>query len=175
MEEGVKETTQEIIRENINETLEEDEKKAIEKPESLLSEIKKAFPGREQDIRSYSPLALAYMGDAVYEMVIRTMLLEQANRPVRDLHRYGVRYVSAGAQSRIVQGIMEDLTEEEQAVYRRGRNAKPKTMAKSASAAEYLRATGFEAVVGYLYLTDRMDRALFLIRKGVGMVDSSHR
>ena len=87
MEEGVKETTQEIIRENINETLEEDEKKAIEKPESLLSEIKKAFPGREQDIRSYSPLALAYMGDAVYEMVIRTMLLEQANRPVRDLHR----------------------------------------------------------------------------------------
>lgn len=163
MEEGVKETVKETRVET----------EGLRGPGSLLSEIKRAFPGREQDIRSYSPLALAYMGDAVYEMVIRTMLLEQANRPVRDLHRYGVRYVSAGAQSCIVRGLMEEFTEEEQAVYRRGRNAKPKTMAKNASAADYLRATGFEAVLGYLYLTDRMDRVLFLIRKGVGMIDSA--
>ena len=78
-----------------------------------------------------------------------------------------VKYVSAGAQSRIVQALAEQFTEEEQAVYRRGKNAKPHTMAKNASRGDYMRATGFEAAVGYLYLVDNMDRVLELVKKGI--------
>lgn len=127
------------------------------------------FPGKRQDIRTYSPLVLAYIGDAVYDLIIRTVVVGRANRPVNDLNRITVKYVSANAQSKIVQALMESLTEEEQAVYRRGKNSKPHTMAKNASVADYLKATGFEAVIGYLYLTDRMDRALELVRKGLDL------
>lgn len=137
------------------------------KETGLRAEILEAFPGKRQDIRTYSPLALAYIGDAVYDLIIRTVVVERANRPVNELHRTVVKYVSANAQSRIVQALMENFTEEEEAVYRRGKNSKPHTMAKNASVADYLRATGFEAVIGYLYLTDRMDRALELVRKGL--------
>ena len=132
----------------------------------LLAEILTAFPGKRQDVRTYSPLALAYIGDAVYDLVIRTVVVERANRPANELHHITVGYVSAGAQSKIVEALMDSLTEEEQSVYRRGRNSKPHTMAKNASAGDYLKATGFEAVLGYLYLSDRMDRVLELVKKG---------
>ena len=99
------------------------------------------------------------------------MVVERANRPANELHRTTVRYVSANAQSRIVQALMENFTGEEQAIYRRGKNSKPHTTAKNASVADYLRATGFEAVIGYLYLTNRMDRALELVRKGLELTD----
>ncbi|MCM1540761.1 MAG: ribonuclease III [Blautia sp.] len=112
-------------------------------------------------------MTLAYIGDAVYDLIIRTIVTGRANRPVNELHRITVKYVSANAQSAIVQALMEILTEEELAVYRRGKNSKPHTTAKNASLADYLKATGFEAVIGYLYLTDRMDRALELVRKGL--------
>ena len=134
---------------------------------SLLAGILKTFPGKKQDIRTYSPLTFAYIGDAVYDLIIRTMGVERANRPANELHRITVQYVSAGAQAKIVQGLMDDFTEEERAVYRRGRNAKPHTMAKNASVADYLKATGFEAVLGYLYLTDNMERVLELVKKGL--------
>lgn len=134
--------------------------------ESIISNILAAFPGKKQDIRTYSPLALAYIGDAVYDLVIRTVVVERANRPANELHHITVGYVSAGAQAKIVEALMDSLTEEEQSVYRRGRNSKPHTMAKNASASDYLKATGFEAVLGYLYLSDRMDRVLELIKKG---------
>ncbi len=137
--------------------------------ETMLEAIKSTFPKKEQDIRSYSPLTLAYMGDAVYELIIRTVLVEQANRPVNILHRNAVKYVSAGAQAKIVRALAEQLTEEEQAVYRRGRNAKPHTMAKNAGAEEYLTATGFEAVLGYLYLSGRQERVLELVREGIAL------
>lgn len=133
----------------------------------LPEQIRDCFSGRRQDVRAYSPLALAYIGDAIFDLIIRTAVVERANRPARDLHRIAVRYVSAGAQSKMVQALMDDLTEEEQAVYRRGRNAKPHTMAKNASTADYLKATGFEAVLGYLYLTDNMSRVLELVKKGI--------
>ena len=81
---------------------------------SLLAAIKDVFPGKQQDIRSYSPLTLAYIGDVVYDLIIRTVVVSRANRPVNDLHRITVRYVSAGAQSRIVQTLMDSFTEEEQ-------------------------------------------------------------
>ena len=134
---------------------------------SLLAAIKDVFPGKQQDIRSYSPLTLAYIGDVVYDLIIRTVVVSRANRPVNDLHRITVRYVSAGAQSRIVQTLMDSFTEEEQSVYRRGKNSKPHTTAKNASGQDYLKATGLEAVIGYLYLTDNMERALYLVKKGI--------
>lgn len=137
----------------------------------LLAQIKACFPGKQADIRAYSPLALAYIGDAVYDLIIRTVVVERANRPANELHRLTVRYVSAGAQSKIAEALMDRLTEEEQAVYRRGRNSKPHTTAKNASAREYLQATGFEAVLGYLYLADNMPRVLELIKEGIALVD----
>lgn len=137
---------------------------------SPSEEIAAVFSKKKRDIRSYSPLALAYIGDAVYDMIIRTAVVEGANRPAGELHRITVKYVSAAAQARIIQALMDSLTEEEQAVYRRGRNAKPHTTAKNASPGDYRKATGFEAVVGYLYLTDRFGRILELVKKGAGLV-----
>lgn len=129
--------------------------------------IRGAFPGKNQDIRSYSPLTLAYVGDAIYDLIIRTMVVEQANRPANVLHHITVKYVSAVAQARIVAALQGDFTEEEQAVYRRGKNAKPHTMAKNASSGDYMKATGFEAVLGWLYLKGDMERILELVRKGI--------
>ena len=134
---------------------------------SLLRAIQEAFPGKAQDIRTYSALALAYIGDAVYEVIIRTLVVEQGNRPANLLHRIAVGYVNAAAQAEMIQALMDRLTEEELNVYRRGKNSKPHTTAKNASTADYLKATGFEAVLGYLYLTDRMDRVLELVREGI--------
>ena len=139
----------------------------VEGADGLLKEIQKIFPGKQQDVRTYSPLTLAYIGDAVYEMIVRTVVVERANRSANVLHRITVKYVSAGAQSRIIQELMEELTEEEQAVYRRGKNSKPHTTAKNASLSDYLKATGFEAVIGYLYLTGQMGRAIELVKLGI--------
>ena len=142
------------------------------KPEgSLLSDIRVVFPGKKQDVRAYSPLTLAYIGDAVYDLIIRTVVVERANRPANELHHITVRYVSAEAQSRIVETLMESFTEEELSVYRRGRNSKPHTMAKNASPANSLKATGFEAGLGYLYLQDRMERVLELVKKGMEVLE----
>lgn len=134
---------------------------------SLLEQIRAGFPGKTQDIRSYSPLTLAYIGDAVYDLIIRTVVVDRANRPANALHHITVKYVSAGAQARIVDALMESLTEEEQGIYRRGRNAKPHTTAKNASVGDYMKATGFEAVLGYLYLKNDVGRILELVRTGI--------
>ena len=103
----------------------------------------------------------------MYDLIIRTVVVERANRPANELHRITVKYVSANAQSKIIQALMEDLTEEEQSVYRRGKNSKPHTTAKNASVADYMKATGFEAVIGYLYLTEQMPRILELVKAGI--------
>ena len=133
----------------------------------MLELIQETFPNKQQDIRTYSPLTLAYVGDAVYDLIIRTMVVEQANRPANDLHRITVKYVSANAQSKMIQALLEELTEEEQSVYRRGKNSKPHTTAKNATVADYMKATGFEAVIGYLYLTNQMPRVLELVKLGI--------
>ncbi len=136
---------------------------------SFREEIACTFPGRRQDIRSYSALSLAYMGDVVYDLIIRTVVIGKGNRPVNDLHRITVKYVSATAQAKIVQALSEILTEEEKTIFHRGKNAKPHTTAKNASVSDYLKATGFEALIGYLYLTDNMERALELVKKGIAL------
>lgn len=134
---------------------------------TLLEQIKETFDCREQDVRSYSPLALAYIGDSIYDLIIRSVVVERGNCSANQLHKKTIRYVSAVAQSKIVQALMEQFTEDEQAVYRRGKNAKPHTTAKNASPGDYMKATGFEAVLGYLYLTGQMDRILELVKLGI--------
>ena len=135
--------------------------------DSLSERIQEAFPGKRQMIESYSPLTLAYIGDAIYDLVIRTVVVGRANRPANILHHITVKYVSAGAQARIVTALQERFTQEEQEVYRRGKNAKPHTTAKNASPGDYRKATGFEAVLGWLYLKNEMERVLELVREGI--------
>ena len=136
--------------------------------ETNLMQLKELFHLEDQDLRSYSPLTLAYIGDGVYELVIRTILVKKGNCPVNRLHKKASSLVKAGAQSAIMEVIEEKLTPEELSVYRRGRNAHTPTMAKHATMADYRRATGFEALMGYLYLKEDYTRMLTLIRMGIG-------
>ena len=110
----------------------------------------------------------AYIGDGVYELVIRTILVKKGNCPVNQLHRKASSLVKAGTQSSMMEVIEPMLTEEEHSVYRRGRNAHSPTMAKHATMADYRRATGFEALMGYLYLKDDFSRIIELVRAGIG-------
>ena len=136
--------------------------------ETSISYMKELFHLKDQDIRSYSPLTLAYIGDGVYELVVRTILVKNGNCPVNRIHKKASSLVKASAQSEIMGKIEDQLTEEEHAVYRRGRNAHSPTMAKHATMADYRRATGFEALMGYLYLREEYTRMLDLIRMGIG-------
>lgn len=136
--------------------------------ETNLMQLKELFYLEDQDLRSYSPLTLAYIGDGVYELVIRTILVKKGNCPVNRLHKKASSLVKAGAQSAIMEVIEEKLTPEELSVYRRGRNAHSPTMAKHATMADYRRATGFEALMGYLYLKEDYTRMLTLVRMGIG-------
>lgn len=144
-----------------------------ESVKTLLEQIKQVFSCEEVDVRSYSPLALAYIGDAVYELVIRTVVVERANRSTNELHKRTTKIVNAKTQAELIDALQEDLTEEELAVYKRGRNAKSYTMAKNATMADYRKATGMEALVGYLYLQNRMDRVLELVRLGIEKTEHS--
>ena len=136
--------------------------------ETNLIQLKELFHLEDQDLRSYSPLTLAYIGDGVYELIIRTILVKKGNCPVNRLHKKASSLVKAGAQSAIMEVIEEELTPEELCVYRRGRNAHSPTMAKHATMADYRRATGFEALMGYLYLKEDYTRMLTLVRMGIG-------
>ncbi|MDO4468335.1 MAG: ribonuclease III domain-containing protein [Bacillota bacterium] len=135
--------------------------------EASLKKFKELFELEDTDIRTYSPLTLAYIGDAIYELVIRTILVEKGNTQVNKLHQRASKLVKASAQSAIIEKLKPHLTEEETGVFKRGRNAKSFTMAKNASMSDYRRATGFEALMGYLYLTEQWDRMLELIKIGI--------
>ncbi len=133
----------------------------------LMAAIREEFAMEEADIRTYSPLVLAYVGDGIYEIVIRSLLAGHGSTQVSKLHRRASSLVNAGAQSAMIGRILEDLTEEELQVFRRGRNANSPTMAKHATMSDYRRATGFEALMGYLYLTGNTKRLIKLIRQGL--------
>lgn len=121
----------------------------------------------EKDLRQYSPLVLAYIGDAVFELIIRTIMVRQDNSPVQKLHKRTSTLVKAENQADMMERMMKHLTEEEESVYRRGRNAKSCTKAKNASTGTYRKATGFEALIGYLYLQKKMDRIVDLVKIGL--------
>ena len=137
----------------------------MEESITILEAIKRDFGCGEIDIRTYSPLTLAYIGDAIYDLVIRTIVVERGNRSANNLHKKTVTYVNARVQARMIDALEEELTEEEAAVYHRGRNAKSYTSAKNASIIEYRKATGLEALCGYLYLQGQQERMLYLIRE----------
>lgn len=122
--------------------------------------------------QQYSPLTLAYIGDAVYELYIRTFIMHTANMPVSKLHKASTRYVSARAQAEIVKKIMDKLTEEEVSVYKRGRNAHSYTSAKNANIIDYRMATGMEALIGYLYIKKSTERLEEIVRFCIEAVDS---
>lgn len=129
------------------------------------------FQGTKINLQSYSPLTLAYIGDSIFDLCIRTLVVEQGNRSPNSLHRDASRLVNAAAQSAMADAIMPDLTEEEVHVFKRGRNAKSYTTAKNATVVDYRKATGLEALFGYLYLKDETDRLLSLLKMGLERIE----
>lgn len=119
---------------------------------------------QDVDIRTVNPLTLAYIGDGIYELIVRSVMAARMNKKARFLHRQTSQLVKAEAQSRMMDVLLPQLSDEETHVYKRGRNAKSPTMAKNATAGDYRRATGFEALMGYLYLTDRTKRLMELVK-----------
>mgnify|MGYP002799589045 FL=1 len=115
----------------------------------------------------YKRQTLAYIGDAAYELVVRTVLVSRANTQVNKLHHAASNLVKAETQSRMIDVLEPHFTPEEEHIYKRGRNAKSYTSAKNASITDYRRATGFEAVMGYLYLKGEFTRMLDLIKLGI--------
>ncbi len=132
--------------------------------------LKKGFNLKENDIMSYSPLTLAYIGDAVYEIIIRTIVVSEGNTQVNKMHKKSSNLVKAETQANIIKAIMDDLSENELATYKRGRNAKSYTSAKNASISDYRMATGFEALIGYLYLSGQTERMTEIVKIGLSKV-----
>ena len=122
----------------------------------------------QENPKLYSPLTLAYLGDAVYELCARQWVLSQGNRPVNELHKMGVELVKADAQSAALAKLEGLLSEEELSVYKRGRNAKTNSSPKHANLADYRRATGLEALFGYLYLKGESQRIQQLFALAIG-------
>jgi len=119
------------------------------------------------DVNEYSPLVLAYIGDTVYEIFIRTLIISKGNAPVHKLHKQSVQYVKAKAQSDVIHRIMDSLSEDEKDIVRRGRNAKSGTIPKNADVTEYKYATGFESLLGYLYLKKEYERLVHILSMSV--------
>lgn len=143
----------------------------MEESLGLAEQIRREFTLGEMNLRTYSPLTLAFVGDCIYDLVIRTMLVERYNAPPERLHKEKSGLVKAQTQARMVLALQEELTEEEKDIYRRGRNARPHSTAKNASAADYRKATGLEVLYGYLYLSGRTDRLLELVKLSCERMD----
>lgn len=116
----------------------------------------------DSDIRMYNPLVLAYVGDSVYDTFIRTMLVSNGSIQVNKLHKKSIKFVSAKAQAEITEQLYNILTEDEQDIVRRGRNTKSNSVPKNADMNDYRYATGFEALIGYLYLIGNTQRLMEL-------------
>ena len=120
--------------------------------------------------QSYSSLTLAYVGDAVYEVFIRTKLTENGDKKVNRLHKEAKNFVSAKAQCRIAEALLDTLTPDEMDIFKRGRNTKVNTKAKNADFKEYHTATGLEALFGYLYLSEKHERLNELMNQSYTIV-----
>ena len=131
------------------------------------SYMRQALDIRETEAELYSPLTLAYIGDSIYDLIIKTKVISEGNKQVKKLHQMTSGMVQASAQSEMMRVLQELLTEEEHAVYKRGRNAKSVSPAKNQSLTDYRRATGFEALMGWLYLKKDWKRMIDLIKIGL--------
>lgn len=129
--------------------------------------VEKYFGASRLKPEQYSALGLAYIGDGVYDLIIRTIIIDLGNGKVKNFHKMTSSIVKAESQANLVKAVVDELTEEEMAIYRHGRNAKSATSAKNASIVDYRQATGFEALLGYLYLNHQIDRALYLVKYGL--------
>ena len=139
-------------------------------PEGSWGRMAWALQLKDVDIQSYSPLVLAYIGDAVYEVLIRTRVVNRGNQQVNKMHKKSASLVKAQTQAQILKLLEPELTPEEEAVYKRGRNAKSASMAKHATMIDYRMATGFEALIGYLFLTEQYSRMVELVGKGLEFI-----
>ena len=119
------------------------------------------------EILQMKPLALAFVGDCVYELYVRNYLLTGKYRDVNELHRKSVFFVKAKAQAHILHALEEELSEEEHNVVRRGRNAHPHTVPKNADVVDYRYATAYEALIGYLYLSGNSERLDYILKKSI--------
>ncbi|WP_342513704.1 Mini-ribonuclease 3 [Sporosarcina sp. FSL K6-1522] len=128
---------------------------------------------RDVDVKQLNALALAYMGDAVYEQAVREHLLRSGRVKPNILHREATRYVSAKSQAAVVKMMQESdfLTEEEQAVMRRGRNAKSGSVPKNTDVVTYNYSSAFEAVIGFLHLLGRTERVAELISESIAFIE----
>ena len=133
---------------------------------SIIKEIHQQTGEKGNDIRTYSPLTLAYIGDAAYEIVIRTLIVEKGQQAVHALHKQTTRIVCASAQAAIVEAIQDVMD-----IYRRGKNSKINSSAKNMSLEDYRKATGFEAVCGYLYLQGETARIVELVKTGLDRLE----
>lgn len=133
---------------------------------NLIEYMDQEFQLNLPDMRTYSPLTLAYIGDGIYDLVIRTILVSRGNVQVNKLHKRASSIVKAGTQAAMIGYLLEEkiLTEEEETIYKRGRNAYSPTRAKNASMSDYRKATGFEALMGYLYLNKDIKRLIDLVK-----------
>ncbi|MEI3219712.1 MAG: ribonuclease III domain-containing protein [Lachnoclostridium sp.] len=148
--------------------------KGIELEWQFDSYMQETFHMQEVDIKTYSPLALAYIGDCVFDLIIKSLVLNRGNKQVQKMHRETSEIVQASSQSRMMREIQEHLTEEEHLVYKRGRNSKTVSPAKNQSLTDYRRATGFEALIGYLYLKKQWKRMLELVKIGLDSLEKPH-
>lgn len=123
------------------------------------------------DVDSCSPLVLAYIGDCVYDLIIKTMVISFGNKPVHKLHDETSSYVQASTQSLMMRAMQQYLTEEEHVIYRRGRNTKSVSPAKNQTITDYRRATGFEALLGFLYLKKEYTRLMQLVKIGLDSLE----
>ncbi len=133
--------------------------------------MKDIFEMKEVDVQAYSPLTLAYIGDSIFDLIIKNLVINGGNKQVNKLHQETSRLVQASTQSRMMRAMQEHLTEEEHTIYKRGRNAKTVTPAKNQSVTDYRRATGFEALIGYLYLKKEYKRMLDLVKLGLDSLE----
>ena len=124
--------------------------------EDSLKVIADSFPLDAQKVKTYSALSFAYIGDSVYDLIIRTMITTRGNTKPNKYHSRVIGYVNAAAQTRMMEKIKPYLNEEEKVMFRRGKNAKPASCAKNQTHHDYRIATGFESLIGYLYLTVKM-------------------
>lgn len=127
-----------------------------------------------EEVKKLNPLQLALIGDAVFEVFIRTkILLSNTELSAHKIHLRAINYVKAHGQSIAIKMLEEELSEEEKNIYKRGRNAKSATVPKNADIREYRAATGFEALIGYLYLTDKKERLEEILNRSILFIDQN--
>lgn len=139
----------------------------------ILQGIIEEYQLKEVNPNTYSPLSLAFIGDSVFGLVVKSVVTLWANCPANELNKKTTRYVKAVSQARIYDFLMDTqvLSEEEANIMRRGRNAKSATTAKNASVGDYRKATGLEALIGYLYLKGETNRLIEIMRSGMEVLD----